>query len=426
MDRGIAYGKRLNIAAGTAVRFEPGESKTVALVPIGGNRIILGGNGLVDGPWAAANEAAVVARCLARNPPFLHKKQTEDTLPMKRKAEQEPVAKIDREKYADMFGPTLGDKVHLGDTGLIVEIEKDFTVYGDECKFGGGKTLRDGMGQAAGPQGEGCLDCVITNAVVIDYSGIYKCDIGIKDGKISGIGKAGNPDVMEGVTPGMVVGPGTEAIAGEGHIVTAGGLDTHIHFICPQQCNDAIASGITTMYGGGSGPATGTNATTCTDGSFYVRMMLQATDTIPINFGFSGKGNSSKPEGLREMIQAGAAGLKLHEDWGTTPAAIDSCLTVADAFDIQVTIHTDTLNESCCVEDSVKAFKGRTIHTYHSEGAGGGHAPDIIQVMPSFVPALSLLRVSTCCSSALMALREKERGGGRGDFLVVGVFGADG
>jgi len=380
MDRGIAYGKRLNIAAGTAVRFEPGESKTVALVPIGGNRVILGGNGLVDGPWAAANEAAIVAKCLARNPPFLHKKEADSSLPKKRKADEEPVAKIDREKYADMFGPTVGDKVHLGDTGLIVEIEKDFTVYGDECKFGGGKTLRDGMGQAAGPNGVGCLDCVITNVVVIDYTGIYKCDLGIKDGKISGIGKAGNPDVMDGVTEGMVVGPGTEAIAGEGHIVTAGGLDTHIHYICPQQCNDAIASGITTMYGGGSGPATGTNATTCTDGAFYVRMMLQATDNIPLNFGFSGKGNSSKPEGLTDMIQAGAAGLKLHEDWGTTPAAIDSCLSVAEAFDVQVTIHTDTLNESCCVEDSVAAFKGRTIHTYHSEGAGGGHAPDIIQV----------------------------------------------
>lgn len=376
MDRGLAYGKRLNIAAGTAVRFEPGESKSVPLVPIAGNQVILGGNGIVDGPLVAGGAEAIVKKCLERG--FKHK--SEDSLPKKRKQDAAKPATIDRELYAEMFGPTVGDKIHLGDTGLIVEIEKDFTVYGDECKFGGGKTLRDGMGQAAGTAGLDCLDCVITNVVVIDHTGIYKCDLGIKNGRISGLGKAGNPDVMEGVTPGMVVGPGTEAIAGEGSIVTAGGLDTHIHFICPQQCNDAIASGITTMYGGGSGPATGTNATTCTDGPFYVKMMLQATDSIPINFGFSGKGNSSKPEGLREMIMAGAAGLKLHEDWGTTPAAIDQCLKVAEEFDVQITIHTDTLNESCCVEDSVAAFAGRTIHTYHSEGAGGGHAPDIIQV----------------------------------------------
>jgi len=385
MDRGLAYGKRLNIAAGSAVRFEPGERKEVPLVDIAGHKVILGGNGIVDGPYLPSNVDMIVKRCVDRG--FKHKAEV---LPKKRKQEEElnPTT-IDRDRYADIFGPTTGDKVYLGDTGLVIEIEKDYTHYGDECKFGGGKTLRDGMGQAAGGHAVDCLDCVITNVVVVDYTGIYKCDLGIKDGKIFGMGKAGNPDVMADVTPGMVVGPGTEAIAGEGSIVTAGGLDTHIHFICPQQCNDAIASGITTMYGGGSGPATGTNATTCTDGPFYIKKMLQATDNIPLNFGFSGKGNSSKPEGMREMVQAGCAGLKLHEDWGTTPAAIDQCLNVAEEFDIQITIHTDTLNESCCVEDSIAAFKGRTIHTYHSEGAGGGHAPDIIEVCsnPNVIPS---------------------------------------
>lgn len=386
MDRGIAYGKRLNIPAGTAVRFEPGDKKLVPLVEIAGHKVILGGNGIVDGPYAPGNVDAVVRKCQERG--FKHK--AEDALPKKRKSDDKNgPATMERAAYSAMFGPTTGDLVHLGDTGLMIEVERDFTVYGDECKFGGGKTLRDGMGQAAGSHSIGCLDCVITNVLVVDYTGIYKCDVGIKDGKIAGMGKAGNPDVMDGVSPGMVVGPGTEAIAGEGSILTAGGLDTHIHFICPQQCNDAIASGITTMYGGGSGPATGTNATTCTDGPFYIKKMLQATDNIPLNFGFSGKGNASKPEGVREMIQAGCAGLKLHEDWGTTPAAIDACLNVAEEFDIQVTIHTDTLNESCCVEDSIAAFKGRTIHTYHSEGAGGGHAPDIIKVCgdPNIIPS---------------------------------------
>jgi len=288
-----------------------------------------------------------------------------------------------------MFGPTTGDKVRLGDTSLILEVEKDFTIYGDECKFGGGKVIREGMGQAAGVGDKDALDCVITNALVVDWSGIYKADIGIKNGLISGIGKAGNPDVMAGVTKNMIVGVTTEVIAGEGLILTAGGLDTHIHFICPQQAHEAIAAGLTTMVGGGTGPAVGTCATTCTPGSFNMRMMLQAVDNLPLNFGFTGKGNTAMPAGLREQIQAGAIGLKLHEDWGTTPAAIDCCLGIADELDVQVTIHTDTLNESTFVEGTIAAFKGRTIHTYHSEGAGGGHAPDIIRICgePNVLPS---------------------------------------
>jgi len=297
--------------------------------------------------------------------------------------------KISRAAYADHYGPTTGDRIRLGDTLLWAKIEKDFTVYGDECKFGGGKVLREGMGQAAGRSDKECLDLVITNAVIIDWTGIYKADIGIKHGVIVGIGKAGNPDVMAGVTPGMIVGVTTEAMAAEGMIVTAGGFDAHIHFICPQQVNEALASGVTTFVGGGTGPATGTNATTCTPGIENMRMMLRATDELPMNFGFTGKGNTAKPEGLLDQIAAGAVGLKLHEDWGTTPAAIDCCLDVADAHDIQVTIHTDTLNESGAVEHSIAAFKGRTIHTYHSEGAGGGHAPDILRVCgePNVIPS---------------------------------------
>lgn len=285
-----------------------------------------------------------------------------------------------RQHYADMFGPTVGDKISLGDTGLVAEVEKDFAIYGDECKFGGGKVLREGMGQAAGVSQADALDCVITNALIIDYTGIIKADVGIKGGLIAGIGKAGNPDVMAGVTPGMVVGVTTEVIAGEGLILTAGGLDTHIHFICPQQAHEAIAAGLTTMIGGGTGPATGTCATTCTPNAEYIRMMLQATDGLPLNFGFTGKGNTPLMPGLPEQILAGAIGLKLHEDWGTTPAAIDCCLRIADKHDVQVTIHTDTLNESGFVEATLKAIDGRIIHTYHSEGAGGGHAPDIIRV----------------------------------------------
>jgi urease subunit alpha len=294
-----------------------------------------------------------------------------------------------RQHYAEMFGPTTGDKVRLGDTSLVLEVERDHTSYGDECKFGGGKVIREGMGQAAGVGADRALDCVITNALVVDYTGIYKADIGIKNGLIAGIGKAGNPDVMAGVTKGMIVGVTTEVIAGEGLILTAGGLDTHIHFICPQQAFEAVAAGLTTMVGGGTGPAVGTCATTCTPAPFYIRAMLQAVDDLPLNFGFTGKGNTALPAGLPEQIKAGAIGLKLHEDWGTTPAAIDCCLNVADEHDVQVTIHTDTLNESTFVEGSIAAFKGRAIHTYHSEGAGGGHAPDIIRICgePNVLPS---------------------------------------
>src|SRR3989441_3816066 len=288
--------------------------------------------------------------------------------------------RISRRHYADIYGPTTGDRIRLGDTSLVAEVEHDATVYGDECKFGGGKVLRDGMGQAAGVADERALDCVITNALIIDWTGVRKADVGIKDGRIAGIGKAGNPDVMAGVTDGMVVGVTTEAIAGEGLILTAGGIDSHIHFICPQQAYDALASGITTFIGGGTGPATGTNATTCTPGARHVELMLQATDALPMNFGFLGKGNTSLADGLEEQIRAGAIGWKLHEDWGSTPAAIDCCLAEADRYDVQVAIHTDTLNESGYVDDSIAAFKGRTIHTYHTEGAGGGHAPDIVRV----------------------------------------------
>jgi urease subunit alpha len=297
--------------------------------------------------------------------------------------------RIDRRHYADIYGPTLGDRVRLGDTGLVAEVEHDATTYGDECKFGGGKVLRDGMGQAAGVADDRALDCVITNALIIDWTGIRKADVGIKHGRIAGIGKAGNPDVMAGVSEGMIVGVTTEAIAGEGLILTAGGIDAHIHYICPQQAYEALASGVTTFIGGGTGPATGTNATTCTPGARHVELMLQATDALPMNFGFLGKGNTSRPEGLEEQIRAGAVGLKLHEDWGSTPAAIDCCLTVADDHDVQVAIHTDTLNESGYVDDSIGAFKGRTIHTYHTEGAGGGHAPDIIKVCgePNVLPS---------------------------------------
>ncbi len=287
------------------------------------------------------------------------------------------MTRLSRRAYAELYGPTTGDRVRLADTELIVEVEKDFTTYGDEVSFGGGKVIRDGMGQSQ-LGNDIAVDLVITNALIIDYWGIVKADIGIRDGRIAAIGKAGNPDVQAGVD--IVIGPGTEVIAGEGRIVTAGGIDAHIHFICPQQVEDALMSGVTTMFGGGTGPATGTNATTCTPGPWNIRRMLQAADALPMNLGFLGKGNASLPAALDEQIVAGAMGLKLHEDWGTTPAAIDNCLDVAERHDVQVAIHTDTLNESGFVEDTVAAFRGRTIHTYHTEGAGGGHAPDIIRV----------------------------------------------
>lgn len=287
--------------------------------------------------------------------------------------------KISGEKYAMMYGPTTGDKVRLADTNLIIEVEKDFTIYGEECKFGGGKTLRDGMGQSVTTtSADGDLDLVITNALIVDYTGIYKADVGIKNGVIAGIGKAGNPSVMDGVTPGMTVGASTEALAGEGLILTAGGLDTHIHFISPQQIECALYSGITSMIGGGTGPADGTNATTCTPGPWNMQKMLQAAEEYPMNLGFLGKGNCSDEKALAEQIEAGAMGLKIHEDWGATPAVIHHCLNAADDYDVQVAIHTDTLNEGGCVEDTLEAIAGRTIHTYHTEGAGGGHAPDII------------------------------------------------
>ena len=286
--------------------------------------------------------------------------------------------RIDRRAYAETYGPTTGDRLRLADTELILEVEKDYTSYGDEVKFGGGKVIRDGMGQAQTPREAGAVDTVITNALILDWWGIVKADIGLRDGRICAIGKAGNPDISDGVT--IVIGPGTEAIAGEGHIVTAGAIDTHIHFICPQQIETALASGVTTLLGGGTGPATGTTATTCTPGSFHLARMLQAAEGLPVNLGFFGKGNASSPEALEEQIRAGACGLKLHEDWGTTPAAIDCCLSVADRFDVQVCIHTDTLNEAGFVEDTIRAIGNRTIHTFHTEGAGGGHAPDIIRI----------------------------------------------
>ena len=288
------------------------------------------------------------------------------------------VYKIERSSYATMFGPTKGDKVRLADTDLIIEVEDDKTVYGEEVKFGGGKVIRDGMGQSQISREAGAVDTIITNALIVDVTGIYKADVGLKDGKIEGIGKAGNPDVQPGVD--IIIGPGTEAIAGEGRILTAGGIDAHIHWISPQQIDDALYSGVTTMLGGGTGPAEGTNATTCTPGAWHISRMLQAAEGLPMNLGFFGKGNASQPEELEAQIGAGACGLKLHEDWGTTPSAIDTCLSIADKMDVQVAIHTDTLNESGFVENTVNAFKGRTIHAFHTEGAGGGHAPDIIKV----------------------------------------------
>ncbi|GAB7388383.1 urease subunit alpha [Bacillaceae bacterium] len=354
-DREKAKGMRLHIPAGTAVRFEPGEEKVVTLVAYGGKQEVYGHRGQVSGSTKGD---------VARLPVSV-----QEGLPLARNA------------YVGMFGPTTGDKVRLADTDLVIEVEKDFTVYGDECKFGGGKVLRDGMGQSSrATREEGVLDVVITNALILDYWGIVKADIGIRDGRIAGIGKAGNPDTMEGVHPDLVIGAATEVIAGEGLIVTAGGIDTHIHFICPQQIETALASGITTMIGGGTGPATGTNATTCTPGAWNIHCMLEAAEEFPMNLGFLGKGNASGQKALEEQILAGAIGLKLHEDWGSTPAAIDACLTVAERYDVQVAIHTDTLNEAGFVEETIRAIAGRTIHTYHTEGAGGGHAPDIIRL----------------------------------------------
>ncbi len=297
------------------------------------------------------------------------------------------MTRLTRRAYADMYGPTTGDRVRLADTELFIEVERDLTLYGEEVKFGGGKVIRDGMGQSQRSQAEGAVDTVITNALILDHWGVVKADIAITNGRIAAIGKAGNPDVQPGVT--IVIGPGTEVIAGEGKILTAGGVDAHIHFICPQQVEEALASGITTMCGGGTGPASGTSATTCTPGPWYLARMLQAAEGLPVNLAFSAKGNASRPAALEEMLRAGASSMKLHEDWGTTPAAIDCCLSVADRFDVPVMIHTDTLNESGFVEDTIAAFKGRTIHAFHTEGAGGGHAPDILRVagLPNVLPS---------------------------------------
>lgn len=372
-DRVKAYGYYLDIAAGTSVRFEPGDTKTVNCIEIGGKRIIRGGNGIASGPVDLSRSDEIVKR--------LHEGGFAHTPEPHGDSVHIEAFTMNRQAYVEMFGPTTGDLVRLGATDLWVQVERDHTTYGDECKFGGGKTLREGMGQASGRADAESLDTLISNALIIDWSGIVKADIGIKDGVIVGIGKAGNPDVMDGVNPAMVVGACTDIIAGEGKIVTAGGFDSHIHFICPQQAHEAVSAGITTMLGGGTGPSAGTSATTCTPGKTHMRQMLQACDELPVNIGITGKGNDSGPRALQEQCVAGAAGLKLHEDWGTTPTAIDTCLNVCDEYDIQCLIHTDTLNESGFVEQTIKAFKDRTIHTYHTEGAGGGHAPDIISVV---------------------------------------------
>ena len=380
-DRLRAYGYFLDIAAGTSIRFEPGDTKTVSLVEIGGLRVIRGGNSVAPGHVEMSNTEFVQKRLKEGN--FGHTPE-----PAGDSAYIEPFS-MTREAYIGMFGPTVGDTVRLGSTELWIKVEKDYTVYGDECKFGGGKTLREGMGQATGRFDAESLDTVVTNALIVDWTGIIKADIGIKNGFIVGIGKAGNPDTMDAVDPALVVGSCTDVIAGEGSIITAGGVDSHIHFICPQQAYEAVASGITTMLGGGTGPSTGTSATTCTPGKVHMRQMLQACDELPINFGITGKGNDSSQRALQEQCIAGAAGLKLHEDWGTTPAAIDTCLSVCDEYDVQCLIHTDTLNESGFVEQTIAAFKNRTIHTYHTEGAGGGHAPDIVSVVeyPNVLPS---------------------------------------
>ncbi|CAJ1961865.1 unnamed protein product [Cylindrotheca closterium] len=371
-DRKVSIGKRLNVPSGSSIRFEPGETKTVTLVEIGGAKNVITGNKLTNGVASDDRIDEIMGRVTEGG--FKHAEAAE--------VPDGSAYVIGRSSYADMYGPTTGDMVVLGDTCLKIRVEYDLTEYGDECKFGGGKSLREGMGQATGVTSADALDTVITNALILDsVTGIIKADIGIKGNRIVGIGKAGNPDMMRGVDPGMIVGATTDVIAGEKMIITAGGVDTHVHWICPQQIEDAIASGVTTMWGGGTGPSAGTSATTCTPAPAHFEMMLQATDNLPLNFGFSGKGNTSDPKVLQDTLLAGACGYKLHEDWGTTPSAIDACLTFCEENDVACTIHTDTLNESGFIDDSVAAMKGRTIHTYHTEGAGGGHAPDIIKIV---------------------------------------------
>jgi urease subunit alpha len=375
-DRNAAYGRRLDIPAGTAVRFEPGDRKTVRLVPLGGSREVYGLRNLTDGPL----DAEVTPE--GERPPSA---VPQAVLPNRA---------IPRSQYAQLYGPTTGDRIRLGDTGLLAEVEDDYTVYGDEVVFGGGKVLRDGMGQngrltRGGSEGglEGVPDTVITNALIVDYTGIYKADVALRDGHIQAIGKAGNPNLQDGVD--IVVGASTEIIAGERKILTAGGIDTHIHFISPDQVPTALASGITTMIGGGTGPAEGTKATTVTPGAWHIARMLEAAEGLPMNFGFLGKGHASRTEPLEEQIEAGAIGLKIHEDWGATHSSIDTSLRVADEYDVQIAIHTDTLNECGFLEDTIAAIGGRVIHTFHTEGAGGGHAPDIIAIagQPNVLPA---------------------------------------
>lgn len=373
-DRIAAYGFRLDIPAGTSIRFEPGDARTVTLVEIGGKKEISGGNWLATGVVDLSRASEILEKLQKAG--FTHKEQPEHIHRVEAKSFE-----MSRQAYATMFGPTTGDRVRLGTTDLWIKVEHDMTHYGDECMFGGGKTIREGMGQTSGARDEESLDLLVTNALIVDWSGIYKADIGVKGGFIVGIGKAGNPHMMDGVTPNMVVGSCTEVMAGEGKIITAGGIDTHVHFICPQQADESLASGVTTVLGGGTGPTASSNATTCTPGKHFMREMLQACDGLPLNYGITGKGNDSHVEPLIDQVNAGACGLKLHEDWGSTPAAIDTCLKVCDDMDVQCLIHTDTLNESGFVETTIDAFKGRAIHTYHTEGAGGGHAPDIISVV---------------------------------------------
>ncbi|GAA5891991.1 hypothetical protein JCM6882_007431 [Rhodosporidiobolus microsporus] len=386
-DRHTSFHMRLDIAAGTAVRFEPGDTKTVQLVRVGGRGFVSGGNNILAASLEdVKGDPGIYDRALERlvQQGFGHQPD-----PLARISRELEAPTLSREGYASMFGPTTGDRIRLADTDLWVEVERDETLYGDECKFGGGKVIREGMGQATNASDADTLDCIITNALIIDWNGIYKADIGLKNHLIHAVGKGGNPDMMDGVSPNMIVGANTEVIAGEGLIVTAGGIDTHVHYICPQLCTEAIASGLTTLLGGGTGPSASTNATTTTPSRTHMRAMMNATDGIALNFGFTGKGNDSGPNGLVEQIEGGAVGLKLHEDWGTTPSTIDSALKVADEYDIQITMHADTLNEAGFVEDTVRAAAGRVIHAYHTEGAGGGHAPDIIAVagQPNFIPS---------------------------------------
>lgn len=399
-DRLKAYGFHLDIAAGTSVRFEPGETRTVNLVAIGGLRTIKGGSSVAPGVVDMSMANAILRKM--KEAGFLHTPEDPASAPEK----LEPF-KMSRLDYASMYGPTVGDTVRLSTTDLWVKVERDFTVHGDECTFGGGKTLRDGMGQASGRPDEECLDLVITNALIIDWSGIYKADIGIKAGFIVGIGKAGNPDVMDNVDQKLIVGSTTDVMAGEGKIVTAGAIDTHCHFICPQQADEAIASGVTTMFSGGTGPrcvcfnsvaicetgaeynSTATIGANCTPGKHNIRNMMQACDHLPLNFGIIGKGSDSGIPGLHDQCKAGVAGLKVHEDWGSTPASIDNALSVCEEYDIQCELHSDSLNEAGFVERTAAAFKGRTIHAYHIEGAGGGHAPDLISLVqePHVLPS---------------------------------------